>query len=167
MKIYKCKDCDKSFEKKKSFSNHIRYGCPNIKKSKIRCKWCKNFMPKRKPSEQGIFCNKICYGNWSSRNRRGKNAPNYVHGKCNGNLLFRSTREYKIWRFEVFKRDNFTCQKCNDSRGGNLQAHHIKPFSLHSKHRLNINNGITLCKKCHKKTKTYGYNKFTQKINSI
>ena len=31
-------------------------------------------------------------------------------------------------RKKAFERDNFTCQKCDDGNGGNLNAHHIKPF---------------------------------------
>ena len=78
------------------------------------------------------------------------------------------------WRKNIFKRDNFTCQKCNDDKGGNLQAHHIKRLEvilneiINSNKNLNISeledivmkneellslgNGITLCKKCHTNT---------------
>lgn len=78
----------------------------------------------------------------------------------------RSCIKYWEWRTSVFKRDNFTCQWCN-KRGGELEAHHINPFikilRIYNIKSLNeaencselwdINNGITLCKKCHNKTK--------------
>lgn len=56
--------------------------------------------------------------------------------------------EYKAWRTQVFKRDNYTCQNC-DKRGGKIQAHHIIPVSADESRIIDADNGITLCKKCH------------------
>ena len=67
---------------------------------------------------------------------------------------------------DVFERDNWTCQNCW-IRGGDLEAHHIDSFSnIISRNNItsfldgldclelwNINNGQTLCKKCHNITK--------------
>lgn len=55
----------------------------------------------------------------------------------------------KEWRIAVFERDNFICQCCGWDKGKILQAHHIKNFSNHPHLRLDIDNGITLCKNCH------------------
>lgn len=71
----------------------------------------------------------------------------YIKAKTNN--AFRKTPEYIKWRNTIFKRDNYICQKCGQ-RGGKLNAHHIKHFAKHKDLRLNINNGITLCEKCHK-----------------
>lgn len=65
-----------------------------------------------------------------------------------------SRMDYRIWRLSIFNRDNFTCQECG-KRGIHLQAHHIKPWSIYPNLRYDINNGITLCKECHKKTDSY------------
>jgi len=61
----------------------------------------------------------------------------------------RNQRNHRIWREKVFKRDNYTCQECK-KRGGDLEAHHIKPYAYFEKLRYDINNGQTLCKDCHK-----------------
>ena len=62
----------------------------------------------------------------------------------------RNSGEYQEWRTAVFKRDGYTCQKCGQ-KGGELNAHHIKPFAEYKNLRFDVDNGITLCKKCHRK----------------
>lgn len=59
------------------------------------------------------------------------------------------TWEYIEWRKTVFERDNYTCQKCK-VRGGQLEGHHILSWANYPSKRFIINNGITLCKSCHK-----------------
>lgn len=83
------------------------------------------------------------------RAARGPLNPNYKDGKTAERRGQRFSREYKRWRFDVFMRDNFTCQECGDSRGGNLRAHHIKPFADFPDLRFDVSNGITLCNPCH------------------
>ena len=63
--------------------------------------------------------------------------------------LQRKTKEYNAWRTSVFMRDNFTCQICGQV-GGTLNAHHIKPYAKYPDDRLDVDNGVTLCKACHK-----------------
>ena len=64
------------------------------------------------------------------------------------------------WRREIFIRDNYTCQECGIRSKKELRielnAHHIKPFALFPQLRLAIENGTTLCSKCHKEQHT-GY----------
>ncbi|MCR3760388.1 HNH endonuclease [Clostridium felsineum] len=77
-------------------------------------------------------------------------------GKCKtppwemSNKEIRNSKEYIEWRNAVFKRDNWTCQKCG-KRGITINAHHIKPFAKYKNLRFVLENGITLCEKCHKK----------------
>lgn len=85
----------------------------------------------------------------------GEKAPNWQGGKTLENYTIRHTLNYRLWREEVFKRDDYTCVLCG-IRGGDLNADHIKPFSQFPDLRFDVNNGRTLCVPCHRKTPTYG-----------
>lgn len=71
------------------------------------------------------------------------------------NKILRRSNDYRLWRESVYKRDNWTCQECGQ-RGKELHPHHIKPWSQFPELRLAINNGLTLCAPCHRKTDTWG-----------
>jgi len=75
-------------------------------------------------------------------------------GITSENKRIRESIEYKSWRTDVFERDGFICQmpECEKTERY-LNAHHIKRFIDYPELRLSIDNGITLCKKCHDKTK--------------
>ena len=62
----------------------------------------------------------------------------------------RSFQKYYEWRDNVFARDSFTCQKCGDNIGGNLNAHHIESYADNPSLRIELSNGVTLCEDCHK-----------------
>ena len=60
----------------------------------------------------------------------------------------RITWEYRMWRKAVIERDG-ECVVCGSAE--NLVAHHIKPFAEYPELRLDLNNGVTMCSKCHNK----------------
>jgi len=68
----------------------------------------------------------------------------------------RDSFEYRLWRELVFERDDWTCKKCLE-RGVELNSHHVFNFSDNEELRFNTDNGVTLCKKCHREFhKIYG-----------
>lgn len=82
----------------------------------------------------------------------GEKNPNWRGGLSSENEKIRSSVEYKWWRKAVFERDGYRCVHCGiKGNGKNLNAHHIKSFAEYPELRLAIDNGITLCKSCHKK----------------
>ena len=87
------------------------------------------------------------------RNKRGCKGelhPNWKGGVTPKNQRERHSAAYAIWRKAVFLRDMFTCQMCGQ-HGGELNAHHIKPWAIYIENRFDVSNGITLCRACHKK----------------
>lgn len=89
------------------------------------------------------------------RTPRGADNPRWKGGVTARYIELRNSDGYRAWRKDVFERDNYTCQKCGDILGHNLNAHHIVPFAncvgICEELIYDVNNGITLCEECHKK----------------
>ena len=91
-----------------------------------------------------------------SNSHIGVKAYNWKGGTTKENKKIRLSIEFRLWRESVFARDNWTCQKCN-IKGKELHPHHILNFSSWVELRFAIDNGITLCKGCHREFhKKYG-----------
>ena len=96
-------------------------------------------------------------GFWKGKHRldmTGDKHFNWKGGKSKSNHKIRTSLEYKLWREAVFIRDNWTCQSCFKSPK-NVEAHHIKSFLEYPEFRFAIDNGITVCFKCHAKLDKY------------
>lgn len=107
--------------------------------------------------------NKISVTKISQKLTKEKSS-NWQGGITAINELIRRTKKYNDWRESVYKRDNFTCKLCGKTKCG-LNAHHIEPYhKVLKKYKpetvtdayeiyelWDLNNGITLCEKCHKK----------------
>lgn len=108
------------------------------------------------------------------KNMGGENSPRWKGGITPISHQLRSCYKYNHWRSSVFIRDNFTCQECGQKSVGNLEAHHKKPFyklieeaknylplfsvfeaAMSYSNMWDIDNGVTLCVSCHKKTDSY------------
>ena len=59
---------------------------------------------------------------------------------------WRQTREYRLWRVRVIRRDK-VCQICGERKM--RHAHHVNHASYFPNMRFDIQNGVCLCVKCH------------------
>lgn len=92
------------------------------------------------------------YGAVYSGEHKGELSPTWKGG-VEYHRVERSTYEYRYWRKKVFERDLYTCKNCGDKSRKNhsvsLAAHHIKNWNDNIDCRYDIDNGITLCERCH------------------
>jgi len=60
------------------------------------------------------------------------------------------------WSKKIKDRDEYICQICEDNR--DVVAHHIYSYKEHKDKRIDLNNGVTLCRECHSDFhRHYGY----------
>ena len=93
--------------------------------------------------------------------RKGKDHPNWKSDKTNFERINgRCLPGLNNWKKDVKERDNYTCQCCGfigKENDGKLRAHHLNNYLDFPEQRLDINNGITLCKDCHSSANGYSY----------
>lgn len=148
--VFCSKKCYGEWQSKNNINNNGR----NWRGGKIKknCLICNDiFLVNKSRSEEklrGKYCSRKCYDK-SQRLKTGINSSNWKGGVSKTNNSIRKKAEYKEWREEVFKRDDYTCQKYK-IKGGILHPHHIKNFAEYTRLRFVISNGITLSEKAHK-----------------
>lgn len=86
--------------------------------------------------------------------KRGKEHPLWMGGNSRKSRYYGQTFPYRQWRRTILNRDGHCCTICKSTY--RLEIDHIKPWSLYPDLRYDLNNGRTLCRKCHKQTPTYG-----------
>ena len=105
--------------------------------------------------------------NKMSKAKRGDKCHTWKGGITPLTKRIRVSFEYRLWRSDVYHRDKFTCQECGGNKSGSLIVHHIKQFAqifmendiktfeqaIQCEEFWDINNGLTLCNKCHELTK--------------
>jgi hypothetical protein len=161
-KIMRCNYCHKNikvmphrFNRKNVFCNRDHMILFLKKNSfRMKCKVCGSIFycqPSQTRLRNRQTCSVNCRGKMqgikASQNRKINGFTKHQIDRC-----IRYSSQSENWRNKVFKRDDYTCQICH-SKGGYLEAHHIKPFAYFPDLRFDINNGKTLCRKCHDKTK--------------
>jgi len=143
----KCPICNKKF---KGHLNRLYCGNDCYYKSRLlaykkkprkftkrKCKYCnKEFMKK---NHNHSFCSKNCREDYLKDVSNGKIIPKENNFKIN----------YYKMRFEIFKRDNFTCQYCGRNVKEDkikLNCDHIHPASKGG--LWTFDNLITSCEEC-------------------
>lgn len=159
-----CPQCSKSFEVRP---------CENYRK--FCSKMCVDNSRKgvKRPPFTEEWKQKIGEANKLVPHPRGENHPHWKGGITPLIYALRSLDEYNQWRMDCLKRDWFRCQDCGSKE--NLIVHHIQEFKeilatflkeydqfnpIEDRETLirlaikyepfwNVNNGKTLCEKCH------------------
>jgi 5-methylcytosine-specific restriction endonuclease McrA len=180
----KCAICHRVFEKRKGMSLKRWYEEKKFCSMKCfteakRRGWYKHFEGKRHSAKSKKKMSAARKGRkcpWVSERLRGK-PPVYtpfvlghvpwnkgkpylqIRGKRHwkwkgGKRRSLATIEYRQWRQAVFERDGFACTSCG-KRGGDLEAHHIKPWAQYPSLRFVVDNGETLCVPCHARIDEY------------
>ena len=130
---------------------------------------------KRAP-KGGAFCSRKCHSAYAwtettcafcgkvfriNKIRKARSIENFCSRKCAIERRKRlgpaakiaSIHQYRReWSDRVKERDGGACIICGDKGNGDrgeLHAHHIRPASKHKKIRRLLENGVTLCSKCH------------------
>ena len=149
-----------------SHFKNLGYDCNN---KKIIVK-IKDLMPTSKTRIK-VMCDncgihyELSYGNYVLHNRDGKTyckkcIPKLFNSGINNlaynpnisdeeRIINRNYSDYYNFVKGVLKRDNYNCVICKSNK--NLKVHHLDGYNWCIEKRTKIENGITLCQKCHKK----------------
>ena len=154
--------------------NNPMYGKPSPFKGRHHTKEVREKISKslrgRKPTPGSFKKGHVVPQEW-----REKISKSINENKSSINKLLYGNHEFwRRWKLPILQRDNFQCQNCGSKE--DLEVHHDKETMAEIINRLynsnlskyenvkliidyHVNNkvsGITLCKKCHTKTHTYG-----------
>ena len=158
--IKTCPICNKQFRAIKDFYRRKQIYCSSAcytesrrnPITELKCEYCGKPFFERKGRKK--YCSHECYAEHLKILEKGENSHFWKGGKTKQSKIIKTSSEYRVWRLEVFKRDNFTCTKCGSK--SNLEAHHLKEQSKYPELRFVLSNGLTLCHDCHKETDNYG-----------
>lgn len=175
-----CIDCESMCYNKRCWNCHIKKKKNESQTKEERKQYRREYHNQNKKATCIIcgkpapikYCSLLC--SWTGK--CGKNNVNWSGGTSPLNKKLRQTRDNTKWRIAVFKRDNYKCCVCSSRT--KIEAHHIIPFyfiliknnitsikdAKRCKELWNINNGATLCRKCHNFTSSIGNPKNRSKI---
>lgn len=105
-----------------------------------------------------------CLKQISDNNRRGKYNPNYRESLTEqdriGGRIFEG---YKEWNKLVKSQFDYKCDICQQSPSGGLVSHHLESYDVNPELRIDLTNGVCLCKLCHSEFhKLYGFGNNTK-----
>lgn len=117
-------------------TKYIKLNCPECNKEFLIPDY-------RIKDNQTNYCSTSC----ANKHKLGSASHNWKGGLTKISDCLRKRANYKLWKKNVFKRDNYTCQMCGNIN--NLHAHHIDKVKDFPEKITLLSNGITLCKDCH------------------
>ena len=79
-----------------------------------------------------------------SIHKMGENNMNWKGGYYGNSSDKRRTKEYSEWKNAVYEKDKNRCVICGSTE--NIEAHHIYQFANYEDLRLDVSNGMSLCK---------------------
>jgi hypothetical protein len=89
-------------------------------------------------------------GGLETRFKTGSDHPLWNGGVTSEHDKIRRGRQYRQWRDAVYRRDHFHCQTCQKHcEQMDIVAHHKNGFAAYKHLRFVVDNGITLCRRCH------------------
>ena len=152
-----CENCGKTFKGSKYNSNkYCSRDCyleaHSIKDKERQCPTCKKIFIAKTSEDK--YCSWECYN-------KDRHMPSgEKHWNWKGGISIINDRhdsvKYKEWRQKVYERDGYKCIKCGSKE--KINAHHIYSYKYYPEKRYDLENGITLCEKCHTKLhQQYGY----------
>lgn len=94
------------------------------------------------------YCSKECANIGFGRFFKGEDSPMWRNDISDSERLYRrSYKEYKEFVKNVMSRDSYRCVACG--KNGVLNVHHKDGYNWCVNRRLDIDNGVTLCKEHH------------------
>jgi len=81
-------------------------------------------------------------------NQTGEGNSNWKGGSSGLMKTLQMSRDWALWREDVFKRDDYACRVCGSKE--HIEPHHIIPKTMRLDLIFEVSNGLTLCKECHK-----------------
>jgi hypothetical protein len=119
----------------------------------VKCMYCDRwFIPSRtsvRSKIRGIINDNKGESNLYCSNKCKKACPTYGQIKYPKDFKINTSREVQPeLRKLVLKRDNYTCQKCG-ATNTELHCHHYEGVEVNPVESADIDQCITLCKKCH------------------
>lgn len=129
-----------------------KIGLALSRKHNFNCDYCGKggqTSPSHYKKKKRHFCSTKCYANFRTEFMQPHEHPCWKGGITSMVQRGRGGRKYRMWRTMVLERDGYKCIWCDSKE--QLEADHIKRWSDYPKLRYNVDNGRTLCLKCHNK----------------
>lgn len=145
--------CSKECFRKFRFDHRIGIGARGGALS-VKCHTCGREFIKERNQVEGRkynFCDRKCWAAWRRSGAWSKeNSPTYKPELTDEERYWRSHIEPTLgtWVRNVKIRDNMTCHVCG-AKNKYMIAHHINSWNKFKELRVDLSNGVCLCKKCH------------------